>query len=481
MFLVIVLLGLTTSCFNDDIDDNLILVSEINDFVWKGMNIVYLYKDEISDLANNRFSSDQEYADYLNSFSTPEDLFESVIYQRQTVDRFSWIVDDYIALELLLSGVSEKNGMEYNLYFTPGSTTNIFGIVRLVLPNSEASNQNLMRGQVFDKIDGIGLTIDNYISLLGQKSYTIGLATYNDNGTPEVDDDIIISGSESVILVEAPYTENPVFKTIIIDVDGESIGYLMYNGFTSNFDSQLNAAFGDFASNNIQHLVLDLRYNPGGSVNTASLLGSMITGQFNGQVFARLEYNSDLQANNFNYVFSSILDNGSAVNSLNLDKIYVLTTGSSASASEMIINSMSVYIDVVQIGTNTTGKSQASITVYDSPNLQREGANPNHTYAMQPLVAITVNKNNQVVPSSGLIPTTELVENPNNYGVLGNVDEPLLAAAIADIIGSGRFSFSTVGQIKPFADSDKFIQHINEMYIDNETLKITTERIKLNY
>jgi C-terminal processing protease CtpA/Prc len=205
----------------------------------------------------------------------------------------------------------------------------------------------------------------------------------------------------------------------------------------------------------------------------------MITGQFNGQVFAKLQYNSDLQDNNSDYDFESTLDNGITINSLNLDKVYVLTSGSSASASEMIINSLSAYVEVVQIGTNTTGKSQASLTVYDSPNLQREGANPNHTYAMQPLVAISVNKNNQVVPSSGLVPTTELAENPTNYGVLGNPNEPLLAAAIANIQGSGRFYFSTLNQRKPIAGSEILVPHTYEMYIDSNELQIPINRIQL--
>ena len=65
----------------------------------------------------------------------------------------------------------------------------------------------------------------------------------------------------------------------------KTIGYLMYNGFVSDYDAQLNAVFGEFKAQNIQHLILDLRYNPGGSVNTATALGSMITGIDN-EVFA---------------------------------------------------------------------------------------------------------------------------------------------------------------------------------------------------
>jgi C-terminal processing protease CtpA/Prc len=480
VLIAFMLLGLTYSCF-DDGDDNTVSASGINDFVWKGMNAVYLYKDNIPNLSNDRFSSNSDYANYLNSFSTPEELFESLIYQRQTVDRFSWIVDDYIALEQLFSGVTTNNGMEFSLFFVPNSTTEVFGVVRLILPNSEADNNNLRRGDIFYAIDGTPLTESNFSNLLNQDSYTINLGTFNDNGTPtDTTDDTIDSGTENVMLNKVAYTENPVFKTNIFNVGGANVGYLMYNGFTSNFDSQLNAAFGDFATNNVQQLVLDLRYNPGGSVNTASLLGSMVTGQFNEQVFAKLQYNNDLQSNNSIFNFTNSV-NSSPLNSLNLSKIYVLTTGRSASASEMVINSLSAYITVVQIGANTTGKSQASITVYDSPNLQRDGANPNHTYAMQPLVAITVNKNDAIVPSSGLIPTIELAENPFNYGILGDANEPLLAAALADILGSGRISYPILPEVELLGDSNDFLPFDKGgMIIDNKFPIETLKKLLIN-
>jgi len=476
----LVLATFTYSCF-DDVDDNAISASEINDFVWKGMNAVYLYKDNIPDLANDRFSSTLEYADYLNSFDIPEGLFESLIYQRQTVDRFSWIVDDYIALEELFNGVSVRSGYEFDIYPIPGSATNMFGVIRLVLPESNASDNNLVRGQVFTTIDGVAMTEDNYRSLFRPDSYTIAFADYDDNGTPEnLADDIITPNGENTTLTKTELSENPIFKTEIIDVGGANLGYLMYNGFTSSYNSQLNTVFNDFKSNNVEHLVLDLRYNPGGSVLTASYLGSMITGQFNGEIFAKLIYNSDLQANNYDFEFESQLDNNATINSLNLDKIYVLTTEDSASASEMIINSLSPYIEVIQIGSNTTGKSQASITVYDSPNLERDGANPNHTYAMQPLVANTLNKLNNSVPSNGLTPTINILENPANYGVLGNINEPLLGAAIADILGTGRFNYSTRSQVKPSGSSNELIPHVNEMYIDEGILDLHKKRIQNN-
>ncbi|MBN4085472.1 carboxyl-terminal protease, partial [Flavobacteriaceae bacterium AH-315-B10] len=472
--------------FNDDRDDNLILASEINDFVWKGMNAVYLYKDNISDLANDRFSSDQEYADYLNSFSSPEDLFESVIHQRQTVDKYSWIVDDYIALEQLFSGIVTSNGMQFGLRLVPGSSTDVFGYVRYILPNTSAESQGLQRGDVFDGIDGTSLTVSNFSNLLSADTYSINLATYNNNGTPDTNDDTVISETESISLTKMPYTKNPVFKTEIINVGGENVGYLMYNGFTSAFNSQLNAAFGNLLSNNVQHLVLDLRYNPGGSVNTSILLSSMITGQFTGEIYTTEQWNSELQAafqtENPEFLINRFTNNddGVSLNSLNLSKVYILTTGSSASASELVINSLDPYINVVQIGTTTTGKYQASITLYDSDNFGREGANPNHTYAMQPLVLKSLNAVGNTDYDNGLAPDIILKEDYGNLGIIGDVNEPLLAAAIADILGSGRISYPILQDVKLVGDSNDFTPFAKDMYIDKKLPKEVIERLKFN-
>ena len=453
---------LTFSCFEDD-DDTAIESSEISDFVWKGMNVFYLYKDRIPNLANDRFTSDNNYRDFLNDFDSPENLFESLIHERELVDRFSWITNNYIELEQQFSGVTKTTGAEYNFYYAPGSSSDVIGIVRLVQPNSNASSTALTRGMIFNKIDGVTLTESNLRSLFSPETYTIHLATYNTNGTEAPEDDSLTESTETIALTKAVFSENPIFKTEVFSLNAMNVGYLMYNGFVGDYDAELNTVFGDFKAQNIEHLILDLRYNPGGSVNTAAALGSMITGISN-EVFARLQYNSDLESNNTTFDFTTTLSNGATINSVDLTKIHVITTSGSASASEMVINSLKPYIDVVQIGTNTNGKAQASITIYDSPDFQRQGANPSHLYALQPLVAATVNKDNLGVPFNGLTPDIEVRENVTNFGVLGDVNEPLLAAALA-AIQSGRFAVDVQG-ISPIMDSNTFKPHSKEMYID---------------
>ena len=457
------------SCFEDN-DDNAVTASSISDFVWKGMNAAYLYKSNVPDLANDRFENTNDYAAYLNAFESPESCFESLIYARQTVDRYSWIVNDYIALEQQFSGTTKSNGMAYGLVRLSATDQNVYGYVRYVLPNTSAESASVERGMLFCGVDGTQLTVNNYKALLAADNYTINLGTYNDNGTEDESDDNIVPNNESIVLPKSIYTANPVYQTELLEVENESVGYLVYNGFVSEFESQLNAAFASFAAANVQHLVVDLRYNPGGSVETATVLGSLITGQFTDELFVRLEYNEDVQASvndleTLNYRFTTSLDNGSGLNSLGMQTVYFITTKNSASASELVINSLKPYLgdsELLVFGKATEGKSQASVTLYDSPTYGRTGANPNHTYAMQPLVAITKNSLEVSVPSDGLTPFFEIDENLNNLGQLGDPNEPLLAAVLDHIAGSNFAPINSFLSQSILIDSDQSLLPFKE-------------------
>jgi carboxyl-terminal processing protease len=405
---------------------------DIKNFIWRGMNTFYLYKEEVPNLADNQFANQEELDDFLSTFSTPEDLFYNGLVTSE--DEFSFLVDDYVKLEKSLDGIRISNGMEFGLRRYSETSKNVIGYVRYVLPNTSAEEKGISRGLLFNEIDGVQLTSENFARLIEPESYSIGLAQF-ENGE-------ISSTGETIFLEKKEYSINPVYLAKIIPMENARVGYLMYNGFTSTFDGVLNETFGLFKSENITHLVVDLRYNGGGSVETASDLASMITGQLAGEVFYTEQWNEDYQTyyeetdpealiNRFN----SKINTGDQINSLNLNEVYIITTLRTASASELLINGLDPYINVIQVGDRTTGKFQASTTLYDSPNFRRANANPGHTYAIQPLIYKTLNAEGRTDFFNGLSPDIEIKEDIENLGILGNPQEPLLNAALQDIMG----------------------------------------------
>ncbi|TPN82321.1 S41 family peptidase [Aquimarina algicola] len=463
--------GLSTGCFDDNDDvPRESGTSEINSFIWRGMNAFYVYKAGVPNLANDRFSTNQELANFTNSFNSPEEIFEALRTKEvdassgKPVDDFSFLVDDYVRLEQAFDGVTRNNGMEFGLVQYPDGSANVFGYVRYVLPDTDAETKNIQRGNIFNTIDGTQITTTNFRDLIAPDSYTIGLATF--------DGSTVTPTGESVALTKVEYTENPVFLSKTIMVGGNPVGYIMYNAFTGDFDDELNIAFGDLKSAGVTDLILDLRYNGGGSTETAKDLASMITGQFNGEIFTTEEWNADRQEqfgsiNRFDNVTGN--DNDLPINSLNLSRVYILTTRSSASASELVINGLSPYINVIQIGGTTRGKFQASVTLYDTNNFGRQGAEiAGHTYAMQPLVLRSLNSEGVSDYFDGLAPNITIQEDLTNLGVIGDENEPLLKAAIDQIAGTATAASTKIfeSSLKNIGDSNMLDINYERMYRD---------------
>lgn len=421
------------SC-HDDMDDIIQPVEtvDINEFIWKGMNNMYLYKEDVPQLADNYFSSQEELHSFLRNFDQPEDLFYDALVADQ--DRFSFLVDDYIELEKSFSGISVSSGMDYGLVRFSGNSNRVFGYVRYVIPDTPAANAGLSRGDIFYSIDGVVLDLDNYSDLLSREQFELGLATITGN--------VLSPSGETVDLRQEEYSENPVYMVKTLETPSGKVGYIMYNSFTHTYDPELNAAFANLQAEGISELIVDLRYNGGGAVESAVDLASMITGQFEGEIFAKQEWNETYQEyfeqedperliNRFN----NKIGNGTTINSLGMSRVYVLTTSSTASASELLINGLSPYIEVIQVGTNTTGKFQASVTLYDSPDFGRRNANISHHYAIQPLIYKSMNAQGRTDYLEGLSPDVYFSEDILNMGELGDTQEPLLQAALNHIQG----------------------------------------------
>ncbi|WP_426484018.1 S41 family peptidase [Flavobacterium sp. 2] len=471
--LLIFLLAFTLQSCEDQDDVEAPATLQVNDFIWKGLNEVYLWQADVPNLADDRFSSQAELNSYLSGYSDPKELFQDLLnkpiskYPATAIDRFSWIVDDYTVLEQELNGITKNNGVDFGLMRVASGSNDVVGYVRYIVPNSDASTKAIKRGDLFTAVNGTKLTVSNYQSLLlAPDSYTLNLSDYNGSA-------FVLNG-KSVALTKTVLEENPILINKVITSGGHKIGYLMYNGFYSDYDVKLNQAFGELKAQGVTDLVLDLRYNGGGSVRTSTRLASMITGQFNGKIFSKQQYNLKLMATmttddleSLNQRFVNNID-GTALNSLNLSKVYILTTSSTASASELVVNGLKPYIDVVQIGETTIGKNVGSFTVYDSPTFTKSNVNPNHKYAMQPLVFKITNAQDFGDYTSGLVPTYVQLEYVSSYGVLGDPAEPLLNLAISKITGATAKKIQTDKSfVLPYIDDSKKINGLrNDMYLE---------------
>jgi carboxyl-terminal processing protease len=462
-------------------NNGVVLNNKINNFVWKGMNSWYNWLPESANLADSKDDDQDEYYTFLNLYSEPSDLMYNLCYKHHSivgpanaVDRFSWFIEDYEVQNNAFQGIRTRFGFTSQL-IQINEAGDIIISVLMVEPGSPADEANMQRGSIINAIDGTVLNTSNINSVYGNLSnetVTLSFVTENNGVLTELDDKTI---------TRALVTSNPVhFRKVFNDIGGKKVGYLVYNQFSDSFNDELNEAFAFFKAEGINELVLDLRFNPGGSGLATTYLGSMIYANAGNGTFYETKFNSKHSVYNSLDTFQDILViqntaleevGQEPINRLNsVDRLYVLTSGSTASASELVINGLKPYMtDVKLIGTTTYGKNVGSVTLYDSPDsdfLSEEEANPAHKNAMQPICIQVFNKNGESDYTQGFAPDIEVDE--SNYWnailPLGDRNEALLKVALDDISG-----IAAKQSLSKLQESAKLIElYLPENRFDNE-------------
>lgn len=264
---------------------------------------------------------------------------------------------------------------EENAFFSSGSSAG-FG-VRLAY---DAANQRLLIAEAYESapafaagidrgtaIVAIGTTSANLrsISAIVAAEGTAGITAAlgpNDPGVTRVLRITDAGGTRDVTVTKADYALDPIsdrYGAKIISEGGRNYGYLNLRTFISSANDQLRTAFADFRAQGVTDIIVDFRYNGGGLVSTANLMGDLMGAGRSGQIFSQTRFRPSKSAENDEHRFAP----GSQ--SIAPTRIAFIGTGSTASASELVINSMLPYLgtNMTLVGSNTFGKPVGQIAL----------------------------------------------------------------------------------------------------------------------
>lgn len=492
-------------------------INVVSKFVYDGMLRDYKWADDMS--SKKPTVSDNDPAKY----------FYSLLHKSDTEHGWSWITDDVD--ELLAEFAGESKTFGYNLqFFTIKESADkykILAIVKYVFPNTPADKAGIKRLDIIGEVNGKNITADSdgYIdnAILDEMLYggtPAKLSIYN------FDDEGLIKKTKDVDVTPIVVKTNPVLVDSVYTIGDKKVGYLFYTSYLYPFNSKLFDAFSKFKQAGVSDLVLDLRYNGGGSVSSALYLASMIAPRDVVEAkspFIVMDYNQGWNnafdkwyneasaADKYRYDRKNYLGGYSTENgesdpltaNLDLKRVYIIATGNSYSASELTTFALGSYMDVVHIGAKTGGKYTASWTihaydndkgnaVYDSKDLSSEEKSILKNWAMQPIIAIYSNKDSKSFLNPGYLEPDYKVSE-GGYGdrehtggtdfaswkPLGDTSDPYLAKALYLITGDAKFNISASTRSSS-AVSGKVLIDRNEtpspLRIDNR--QIPTEKMQ---
>ncbi len=268
----------------------------------------------------------------LSTFATPDDYISKVKYSK---DRWSFTMTYTDYVNLFQNGVSTGWGVGLSY-----DTQNILRVI-FIYDDSAMGRAGVKRGWQIKAING------KTISSMTDSEVNTALANTSNTYLFGKND-----GSETTIqMTRGKIGINSVLYSNIYQKGNQKIGYLVFSDFLGTSVKELNTVFDKFTAGGVTDMILDLRYNGGGTLDCADSLVAMVAGKpFKGRIYNTLIYNNKHVRDGFQSVI------GVKGNSIQLNKMVIITTSSTASASELVISGLKPYMSMKLIGSKTHGK-----------------------------------------------------------------------------------------------------------------------------
>jgi carboxyl-terminal processing protease len=313
----------------------------------------------------------------VTDYTDPYTLLEAMMYK--TLDRWSF-VQTYDEYQAQSTGSFVGHGISMGL-----DLSNNVRIAQ-IYQNSPLYSKGVRRGWVVKKLNGTDLApifIANdgaaYSALIGKSQADITNTFLFQ--TPQGKDSTIVS-------TKASFTLNTVILADTLHLKSGITGHLVFDQFISPSNDELKTAFAYFSQNNIKDIIVDLRYNGGGDLSVLQNMASYLAGAAKvNTTFLTLTFNDKYSYYNTKYKFKTV------ATPLSLSRVVVITTRSTASASEDFINGLKPLLPVVTIGDTTNGKPVGMIGIQFRTN-----------YMFWPISFSLVNSANEGEFYNGFVP-----------------------------------------------------------------------------